>query len=128
MARILSKNTRPEMLVRHLVYSMGYRYRLHGKELPGKPDIVFRKRKKVIFVQGCFWHLHRQCIDGKMPQSRVKYWLPKLERNKKRDQLNTQRLRRQGWMVLKLWECEVERDLNKIKVKINRFLKDADFK
>jgi len=128
MARILGKNTKPEIKVRQLLCSMGYRFRLCKKDLPGKPDIVLSKHKAVIFVNGCFWHLHRRCIDGKIPESRVKYWRPKLELNKKRDQLNARKLRRQGWMVLKLWECEVERDLNQIKVKITRFLKNADLK
>ena len=87
MRRIRSKDMKPELLVRHLVYSLGYRYRLHRKDLPGKPDLVFGPRRKVIFVHGCFWHLHPdpECVDSRVPKSNTAYWKPKLERNVERD-------------------------------------------
>ena len=104
MRRIRSKDTAPEMLVRKLVHSLGYRYRLHQADLPGKPDLTFRSKQKVIFVHGCFWHQHR-CITRK-PRSNKDYWLPKLARNRARDARNRHALRRLGWDYLILWECE----------------------
>ncbi len=108
MARVRSKNTKPEMIVRKMLYSMGYRYRLHRKELPGTPDIVLNGKKKVIFVNGCFWHGH-DCKAGRnIPVSRMDYWLPKLQANKKRDQRNISELKHLGWDILIIWECEVK--------------------
>lgn len=108
MRNIRSKHTSPEMIVRRLVHGMGYRYRLHVPTLPGKPDLVFPRLKKIIEVRGCFWHQHKSCIDGRVPKSRVGYWLPKLMRNQSRDKENHKQLRRMGWKVMTLWECEVE--------------------
>src|SRR6266478_1721246 len=88
MRRIKSKGMRPELIVRSMVYRMGHRYRLHSRDLPGKPDLVFRSRKKVIEVRGCFWHQHRGCPIAHCPKSRIDYWLPKLARNKERDKAN----------------------------------------
>src|SRR5581483_2183860 len=85
----------------------GYRYRLHRSDLPGTPDLVFPSRKKLIFIHGCFWHQHKGCIDGRIPKSREAYWLPKLRRNVERDRRNGRKLRRGGWKVLELWECDV---------------------
>lgn len=98
------------MMVRSLVHSMGYRYRLHAPDLPGKPDLVFRSRKKVIFVHGCFWHQHGKssCLDGRMPKSRLEYWEAKLARNINRDQQNLEALLSMGWSVLTVWECETK--------------------
>jgi DNA mismatch endonuclease (patch repair protein) len=107
MGLIRSRDTGPEIAVRSLVHGMGYRYRLHGKDLPGRPDLVFKVRRKVIFVHGCFWHLHRNCSNCRPPKSRREYWKPKLERNAARDKQVRQRLRRLGWRSLVLWECEL---------------------
>lgn len=107
MRRIKSCDTKPEMMVRQLVHSMGYRYRLHGKNLPGKPDLVFPARQKVIFVHGCFWHQHndQKCADSRVPKTNLKYWIPKLERNKRRDKDNRDALRAIRWRSLIIWEC-----------------------
>lgn len=100
----------PELHVRRLLHQMGYRYRLHRKTLPGKPDIIFPQRKKAIFVHGCFWHQHsdRACKITRVPKSRLDYWAPKLARNKQRDRNNIRQLGKLGWKVLVLWECEVQ--------------------
>lgn len=95
----------PEMAVRRLVFRMGYRYRLHVKGLPGKPDLVFPSRRKAIFVHGCFWHQHRGCLDSRIPRTNQAYWIPKLEMNKRRDRSNRARLTRMGWRSLVIWEC-----------------------
>lgn len=123
MRRIRSKNTAPEMIVRRLIHSMGYRYRLHRKDLPGKPDLVLSTRKAVIFVHGCFWHQHPEpaCKFAHTPKSNLEYWLPKLERNKVRDMLHYAELTRLGWRVLVLWECEVN-DIVGISKTITDFL------
>ena len=107
MALIRSKDTKPEMTVRRLVHGMGFRYRLHGKHLPGKPDLVFAGKRKVIFVHGCFWHLHQCCANNRPPKSRQEYWKPKLERNAKRDEEVRSELRQAGWQTLVVWECEI---------------------
>ena len=108
MRRIRSKNMKPEMLVRSLVHKMGYRFRLHKRDLPGKPDLVFASRKKVIFVHGCFWHGHDiGCPDARQPKSNQSYWSPKLRTNKERDARNETALQEAGWKVLTLWECEL---------------------
>jgi DNA mismatch endonuclease (patch repair protein) len=106
------------MTVRRLVHSLGYRYRLHVADLPGRPDLVFRKLKKIIFVHGCFWHRHDSCGLARLPKSRLEFWLPKLQRNKERDAEIMERLEGEGWSVRVIWECEVSsRDVlvNKIK-------------
>ena len=109
MARIRSKNTAPEMAVRRLVHGMGYRYRLHRKDLPGSPDLTFPSLRKVIFVHGCYWHLHQGCRKGKMPAS--PYWAARLTRNARRDRETVQCLQASGWGVLIVWECEVKSPL-----------------
>ncbi len=123
MRRIRSKDMKPELLVRRLVYSLGYRYRLHRKDLPGKPDLVFGLRQKVIFVHGCFWHLHPDpnCVDARMPKSNTDYWKPKLERNVERDKQHIDELTNDGWGVLVIWECEIK-DLPAIEARIIEFL------
>ena len=103
MARIRSRNTGPELAVRRLVYSLGFRYRLHGTGLPGKPDLVFASRRKVIFVHGCFWHQHPGC--GRQPKSRLEFWTEKLFQNRERDLRNQRKLRSLGWRILIVWEC-----------------------
>jgi DNA mismatch endonuclease, patch repair protein len=109
MARIRSRDTKPEMIVRRLLHGAGYRYRLHGRGLPGKPDLVFGGRRKVVLVHGCFWHQHgeERCLDGRKPKSNTGYWHEKLERNVQRDLRNQEELRALGWEVLVVWECEM---------------------
>lgn len=123
MKRIRGKDTAPELMVRKLIYSLGYRYRLHVKELPGKPDLVFLGRKKVIFVHGCFWHGHN-CKKGKPPKTNFDYWLPKLNENQARDARNQTLLESMGWQVLVLWQCEIN-DTDSLKKIITNFLERA---
>ena len=106
-SRIGSKNTAPELIVRRLLHGMGYRFRLHRKDLPGSPDIVLPGRRKAIFVHGCFWHAHG-CRIGRPPKSRPEFWEPKLARNKARDLHNNEALGQAGWDVLTLWQCEIK--------------------
>jgi DNA mismatch endonuclease (patch repair protein) len=124
MRRIRSTGTKPEMLVRRLVHGMGYRYRLHAKELPGKPDLVFRPKRKVIFVHGCFWHGHERegCLDARRPKSNTTYWSPKLTRNKERDAERIAALADGGWGVLVVWDCETK-DVKALQSRLKRFLK-----
>jgi DNA mismatch endonuclease (patch repair protein) len=121
MRAIRAKDTRPEMLVRRLVHGMGYRYRLHQKDLPGKPDLVFPSRGKVIFVHGCFWHGHKSCKIAHAPKSNLEYWRPKLERNHARDLRNTAALEADGWQSCAIWECELA-DKECVRLRIQRFL------
>jgi DNA mismatch endonuclease (patch repair protein) len=121
MSLVKAKNTRPEMAVRRLVFAMGYRYRLHDARLPGTPDLVFAGRGKVLFVHGCFWHRHENCALARLPKSRLDFWLPKLEGNRARDRVNQRLLRKSGWRVFVVWECEL-RNLVKLSRKIRRFL------
>ncbi len=120
MQAIKSRNTGPELTVRRLAHRLGYRYRLHRKGLPGRPDLVFPARKKVIFVHGCFWHAH-SCKYGRAPKSRQDYWLPKLQRNQERDAENRAELAALGWEVLTLWECELK-DLGGLADRLEAFL------
>ena len=106
MQSVGTRDTEPERKVRRALFAAGYRYRLHRRDLPGSPDIVFASRKKAILVHGCFWHSHG-CSKGKAPKSRTEYWGPKLEANKARDARNLQDLRALGWSVLVLWQCEM---------------------
>lgn len=108
MRRIRSKDTSPEMAVRRLVFAEGYRYRLHKRGMPGKPDLVFAGKKKVIFVHGCFWHCHKGCPIARIPKSRPEYWTKKLSGNLERDERHIAELRQFGWEVLVVWECEVD--------------------
>lgn len=109
MSLVRGKDTKPEMLVRRTLHGLGYRYRLHSKDLPGKPDIVFRSRQKVIFVHGCFWHRHpsRTCKLARTPKSKLEFWKPKLDQNRQRDIKNQRALSKMGWKYLILWECEL---------------------
>src|SRR5947209_2626197 len=108
MGRIRGKNTKPEMLVRRLAHHLGYRYRLHDRRLPGTPDLVFPARRKVIFVNGCFWHQHPNpgCALARQPKSRIEYWVPKLRENVERDKRQRNVLAAQGWQALEIWECQ----------------------
>lgn len=121
MRRIRSKDTAPEMTVRQLVHGMGYRYRLHGKSVPGKPDLVFAGRRKVIFIHGCFWHQHPGCREGRLPKSNEAYWLPKLQRNVQRDGEALEQLSALGWEALVIWECEIK-DRNILSERLRTFL------
>jgi DNA mismatch endonuclease, patch repair protein len=123
MRAIRSTDSKPERAVRRLVHGMGYRYRLHVKDIPGKPDLVFRPRRKVIFVHGCFWHQHRKadCADGRTPRSRLDYWRPKLERNRERDKNARKALKKSGWRVLIIWECETHDEAH-LKRRLTAFL------
>ena len=107
MSRIRSKDTKPEMLVRKALHRLGFRFRLHVRDLPGRPDIVLPKYATIIEVKGCFWHGH-SCREGRIPNSNRGYWEPKLLRNKARDVSNERKLRRLGWSVRTLWECQIE--------------------
>jgi DNA mismatch endonuclease (patch repair protein) len=122
MRSIRSADTGPEVALRSLIHGLGYRFRLHRKDLPGRPDIVFPGRRKVIFMHGCFWHQHRDCCDGRMPKSRREYWEPKLAKNQFRDAANTALLHEQGWQVLVVWECEMKDRLALTK-KVKRYLR-----
>ncbi|MAE59743.1 MAG: very short patch repair endonuclease [Planctomycetaceae bacterium] len=121
MGRIHSRNTKPELTLRKMLYRMGYRYRLHRADLPGSPDIVFPGRRKVIFVHGCYWHRHR-CRRGRsMPTTRIAFWDEKFTRNRERDRTARRRLRRSGWAVLVVWECQL-RDLDRVARRCVEFL------
>lgn len=121
MRRIRSRDTNPELIVRKIIYGLGYRYRLNVSDLPGKPDLVFRKRKKVIFVHGCFWHQHKICSNNRYPKSNTSYWIPKLKNNIKRDKENQKLLIKQGWNVLVIWECETL-DIESLKKRLLNYL------
>ena len=121
MSQIRSRNTKPEMIVRSLVHRMGFRYSLHRKDLPGKPDIVLTRHKKIIFVHGCFWHMHK-CRYGRVtPKTNAKFWQSKRQGNVDRDKRNLKELRKLGWKILIVWECQT-RDIDKLTKRLNRFL------
>jgi DNA mismatch endonuclease (patch repair protein) len=122
MSRIRKTNTAPEMAVRKIVHSFGYRYRLYKNNLPGCPDIVLPRHRKIIFVNGCWWHRHNCKLGRRSPKSRLGYWLPKLRANKERHKLNLRKLRGRGWKVLTVWECQT-RDLKQLSAKLAKFLK-----
>ena len=122
MRSIRKTDTRPELVVRSLTHGMGYRYRLHRRDLPGTPDLVFPRMRKAIFVHGCFWHQHHCPLGRKQPSTNTHYWLPKLSRNVERDHLVRNRLEKLGWTVLVVWECET-RDLEQLALVIGRFLR-----
>jgi DNA mismatch endonuclease (patch repair protein) len=122
MARIRSSNTKPEMLVRRMVHGLGYRYRLHRRDLPGKPDLVFVARKKIIFVHGCYWHGHGCRVGGTGAKSNQDYWGPKIAGNKVRDAAAVAALGGLGWKILVIWECET-RDGTRLATRLRRFLK-----
>ncbi|MGI8980777.1 MAG: very short patch repair endonuclease [Pirellulaceae bacterium] len=106
MSLVRAKDSKAELRIRRITHGMGFRYRLHNRLLPGSPDLVFARRRKIIFVHGCFWHQHRCAAGNRQPKSRLDFWIPKLEANKRRDRRNKQRLRRLGWQVLVIWECD----------------------
>jgi DNA mismatch endonuclease, patch repair protein len=108
MSRIRSTNTKPEIIVRSLLHSLGFRFRKNVKTLPGKPDVVLKKYNAIIFVHGCFWHQHKNCKRSNMPKSRQDYWKSKLGKNVLCDELHNAELKKQGWRILIVWECEVK--------------------
>ena len=109
MARIKGKNTKPELIVRRVLHALGYRFRLHRGDLPGRPDIVLPKYRTAIFVHGCFWHRHSECSKASMPKTRTEFWQDKFAMNVARDQRNVEALKAAGWHVLIVWECETKR-------------------
>ena len=120
MSRIGSKNTAPELIVRRLLHALGYRFRLHRRDLPGTPDIVLSGRKKAIMVHGCYWHAHG-CKIGQPPKTKLEFWTPKLERNKQRDAENEAALREAGWDVETVWQCET-RQIDQLSDRLIGFL------
>jgi DNA mismatch endonuclease, patch repair protein len=127
MSRIRNKNTKPEIIVRSIVHGMGFRYRLHNKNLPGKPDIVLTRHKKIIFVHGCFWHMHK-CKYGKVkPATNATFWENKRSGNRERDKRNIKALKKLGWDVLVIWECELKKSPEKTEKKIINFLRKIGF-
>lgn len=122
MSRIRSTNTKPELLVRSLVHRMGYRFRLHRKDLPGKPDLVLPRHRKVIFVHGCYWHMHRCRYGRVVPKTNTEFWQNKRQGNVKRDQRNLKQLRQDGWQVLVLWECWTRDAEQKLVPRLQQFL------
>lgn len=123
MRRVRSTNTKPELIVRKLVYSLGFRYRIHKKELPGKPDLVFSGKRKVIFVHGCFWHGHKCKRGNRLPKKNREYWAKKINANLKRDKRQIEELGKAGWSVLTIWECETK-DLDILTHRVVEFLNE----
>jgi DNA mismatch endonuclease, patch repair protein len=121
MRAVKGKDTMPEMAVRRLVHSMGYRYRLHRKNLPGKPDLVFPRLRRVIFVHGCFWHGHDCTRGARMPKANQAYWQSKICRNSLRDAKSIAALQSEGWRVATIWECELK-DMGRVRTRLARFL------
>jgi DNA mismatch endonuclease, patch repair protein len=122
MRAVKGQNTTPELVVRRLVFASGYRYRLHRKDLPGKPDLVFPGLRKIIFVHGCFWHGHTCARGARIPQNNRQYWIQKIERNVIRDRKNRAALKKLGWEVHIIWECDLK-EVAKLQTSIGRFLK-----
>lgn len=120
MRAVKPENTGPEIALRKMLHRLGYRYKLHTRELPGKPDIAFPARRKVIFVHGCFWHGHR-CRYGRLPKTRLEYWQPKIEANRARDTRKTNELLRAGWEIAVVWQCELKDSARTLK-KLTSFL------
>ncbi len=125
MRRVKGRDTKPELLIRRLLHRNGFRYRLQAKELPGTPDIVFRRQHKAIFIHGCFWHRHSNCKLARIPKSRTEFWTDKLESNRLRDAKNQEHLRQLGWDFEIVWECEMS-DLGKVLERLRKFLKNQE--
>jgi len=124
MSRIRSKNTKPELILRKVLFANGFRYRLHNKSLPGKPDIVLKKYNTVIFVHGCFWHGHKHCRYFVVPKTRTEWWMDKITGNQKNDELKKKALKSAGWNVIEVFECNLKKDkLEKTLIKIINKLK-----
>lgn len=125
MRRVKSKNTTPEIKVRSIVHRLGFRFRIHYNKLPGKPDIAFPGRRKVIFVHGCFWHGHHNCSKGRLPKSNLSVWRPKIEKNRLRDSENVLSLAAAGWETLVVWQCQLS-DVTALTSRITSFLNDPN--
>lgn len=125
MSRVSGKNTKPELVVRSLLHNMGYRFRLHRNDLPGKPDITLPRYKKVIFVHGCFWHGHSDCPRSKRPTTNQIFWREKLDKNIERDKVSENKLRELGWNVLVIWTCEVKSTI-RLQSKLLSFLEGQE--
>ena len=123
MSRIPSKNTKPELKIRKALWHMGYRYRLHYKKLPGKPDIVFVKDKIAIFVHGCFWHRHKNCIEASRPKSNSEYWEIKINKNIERDKKYIKEIKKLGWKVIVIWECFIHNEMENNILFLNKLIK-----
>lgn len=121
MRAVHSKNTQPEMAVRRIVHALGFRYRLHVKTLPGKPDLVFPSRRKIIFVHGCFWHRHKNCKYSSFPKTRADFWNDKFDANMERDRVAMKSLKKLGWNVMTVWQCQLKNP-DKLGGKLNDFL------
>jgi DNA mismatch endonuclease (patch repair protein) len=122
MSKIRGTNTKPELLLRSELFREGFRFRIHQKNLPGKPDIVLAKYKTAIFVHGCFWHFHKDCRDGRIPSSNSKFWKEKLHRNITRDAKNVKELEDLGWTVLVIWECQLYSNLKSVVKRLKKNL------
>lgn len=122
MSRIRGKNTKPEIMLRSMLFRHGYRFRIHKKGLPGKPDVVLPKYKTAIFVHGCFWHFHAECREGRIPNTNTKFWKEKLSKNVEKDKRNIAALNESGWRVIVIWECEIEKDIKGVINKIQNVL------
>jgi DNA mismatch endonuclease (patch repair protein) len=122
MSRVRSIDTAPELFIRRMVHAMGFRYRLHDRRLPGSPDLVFPRLRRIIFVHGCFWHRHVDC--GRLPKSNLAFWIPKLENNANRDRKNLAALRKLGWKVMIVWECQMRS--SGLESKLRKFLKGGE--
>ena len=125
MSKIRSKDTKPEKTLRSALHKLGYRFRVHKKDLPGKPDIVLSKYHTVIFVHGCFWHYHSDCREGRIPTTNSAFWTEKISKNVARDLKNQNQLKRDGWHVMTIWECEVEKKLPAILKQIEKALQSS---
>lgn len=125
MSRIRSANTKPEIIVRSLLHRLGFRFRKNVKTLVGKPDIVLKKHNAIVFVHGCFWHQHNGCKRSNIPKSNQDYWKPKLERNVQRDKQHLKELKKLGWRILTVWECEVK-DLPTLEGRLKKFLQKKE--
>ena len=121
MKRVKQRDTTPELIVRKVLFSSGYRYRIHRKDLPGSPDIVFPGRRKIIFVNGCFWHGHENCLRASLPKTRLEYWKDRILQNQKRDARAIAALERLGWVVDTIWECQTK-DMVSLEERLTRFL------
>jgi DNA mismatch endonuclease (patch repair protein) len=125
MSLVRSKDTKPEIAVRRLVHSMGYRYRLHGRGLPGRPDLVLAGKRTVIFVHGCFWHRHRGCVKATTPKTNAEFWRAKFQANRRRDRAIERRLANDDWRVIVVWECE-SRNVPKLAIRLSRELESVE--
>lgn len=123
MSKIKGKNTKPEIILRSELFRQGFRFRIHQKDLPGKPDIVLPKYKTAIFVHGCFWHYHTDCREGRIPSTNSKFWKVKLAKTIERDGKHILQLENLGWQVMTIWECEIELNLKKVLFKITQVLR-----